>query len=129
MATNTKEATKAAQYRSAAVIAAVAQMNSKSTSKEIQLVRGIRLPRARYRQKGTHKIKGCTQVQNDSRKGVLDIGYLSIRISTRMRTRVSFGANVRARMARSGPFGPTCVASASHDWQVRTSPICPIAEA
>ena len=60
---------------------------------------------------------------------LLDIAYLCIRVSTRIRTQVSFGANVRVRMARSGPFGHTCLASASHDWQVRTLPICPIAEA
>ena len=84
----------------------------------MQLVKGIQPPRARYRQKGAHKLKGCTWDQNDLRKGVLDIGYPSIRISTRMRTRVSFGANVRARMARYGLFGHTCLASTSHDWQV-----------
>ena len=60
---------------------------------------------------------------------MLDIAYLCIRVSTRIWTRVSFGANVRARMARSSPFGHTCLADASHDWQVQTSPICYIAKA
>ena len=60
---------------------------------------------------------------------LLDIGYLSIRISTQMWTQVSFGANVRACMARSGPFGYTCLACTLRWRHVQTSPISTIAEA
>ena len=48
-ATNTKESKKAAQCIAAVMDAAVVQMNRKSKIKEMQLIKGIRPPRTRYR--------------------------------------------------------------------------------